>query len=357
MPADGTAFLRNTVINTRKLRFALMKISNETKVGALTVIAITLLILGFNFLKGKTLFKTGNYIYAKYPDAKGLKVSNPVLINGFEVGSVADIENADQNLSSIIVTIKLKDNYNIPSNSVAAIESSLLGSPQVIITMGNATTYLKTGESINTSTAPGMLDNVMNQLTPVTNQLKATLHSLDTVLNNVNTIFDPNTKNNLQQTIANINRTTASLAVSATSIQAMMNQQTGAITQSMNNVASFTRNLSDNNDKVTRLLTNVETATGNFSKADIAGSVDQLKATIGRMNGILEKISSNDGSLGKLMNDKTLYNNLSNTIRSANILLDDLRVHPKRYVNISVFGRKDKDGPLLAPLVVDSTQK
>lgn len=334
-----------------------MKISNETKVGALTVIAITLLILGFNFLKGKTLFKTGNYIYAKYPDAKGLKVSNPVLINGFEVGSVADIENADQNLSSIVVTIKLKDNYNIPNNSVASIESSLLGSPQVTIAMGNAAAYLKPGDSIHTASAPGMLDNVMNQLTPVTNQLKTTLHSLDTVLNTVNTIFDPNTKNNLQQTIANINKTTASLAVSAVSIQEMMNQQTGAITQSMNNVASFTKNLSDNNEKVNRLLTNVETTTANFSKADIAGSVDQLKATIGKMNGILEKLSSNDGSLGKLMNDKALYNNLSNTIRSANILLDDLRLHPKRYVNISVFGRKDKDGPLLAPLPVDSIAK
>lgn len=334
-----------------------MKISNETKVGALTVVAITLLILGFNFLKGKTLFKTGNYIYAKYTDSKGLKVSNPVLINGFEVGSVSDIENADKNLSAIIVTIKLKDNYNIPTNSVASIESSLLGSPQVLISMGNAPSYLKTGDSIHTVANPGMLDNVMNQLTPVTNQVKVTLHSLDSVLNNINTIFDPTTKNNMQQVIANINRTTASLAVSSASIQNMMNAQTGAIAQSMNNVASFTKNLSDNNEKVTHLLANVETATGNLSKADIAGSVDQLKATIQRLNGILEKVSSTDGSLGKLMNDPALYNNLSNTIRSANILLDDLRLHPKRYVNISVFGRKDKDGPLTAPLPVDSTKK
>jgi phospholipid/cholesterol/gamma-HCH transport system substrate-binding protein len=334
-----------------------MKISNETKVGALTAIAITLLILGFNFLKGKTLFKTGNYILAHYTDTKGLMVSNAVYINGFQVGSVSDIENADKNLSSIVVTIKLKDNYNIPTNSLASIKESPLGAPSVIITPGNSTVYLKTGDSIPTASNPGLLADVMNKLTPVTDQVKVTLHSLDSVLNNINTIFDPNTKNNLQQVIANINKTTASLAVSSASIQAMMNEQTGAITQSMNNVASFTKNLSDNNEKVTRMLTNVETTTSNFSKADIAGSVDQLKATIGRMNGILEKISSSDGSLGKLMNDKTLYNNLSNTVRSANILLDDLRLHPKRYVNISVFGRKDKDGPLLAPLPVDSTQK
>jgi phospholipid/cholesterol/gamma-HCH transport system substrate-binding protein len=334
-----------------------MKISNETKVGALTVIAITLLVLGFNFLKGKTLFKTGNYILASYNDTKGLMVSNAVFINGFQVGSVSDIENADKNLTSIVVTIKLKDNYNIPNNSIASIKESPLGAPSITIAPGNSTVYLKTGDSIPTASTPGMLADVMNKLTPVTDQVKTTLHSMDSVLRNINTIFDPNTKNNLQQVIANINKTTASLVVSSASIQAMMNQQTGAITQSMNNVASFTKNLSDNNEKVTRLLTNVETTTSNFSKADIAGSVDQLKATIGKLNGILEKVNSSEGSLGKLMNDKTLYNNLSNTIRSANILLDDFRVHPKRYVSISVFGRKDKDGPLTAPLVVDSTQK
>jgi len=94
-----------------------MKISNESKVGALTAISITVLILGFNFLKGKTLFKTGNYIFAKYEDTKGLMVSNPVYVNGFQVGSVIDIENTDFNLHSILVTIKLNENYKIPVNS------------------------------------------------------------------------------------------------------------------------------------------------------------------------------------------------------------------------------------------------
>ena len=224
-----------------------MKISNETKVGALTAIAITLLVLGFNFLKGKTLFKTGNYILASYKDTKGLMVSNGVFINGFQVGSVSDIENADKNLSAIEVTIKLKDDYNIPNNSVAVIKESPLGAPSIVITPGNSTVYLKTGDVVPTASTPGLLADVMNTLTPVTNQVKITLHSLDSVLNNINTIFDPNTKNNLQEVIANINKTTASLVVSSASIQGMMNAQTGAITQSMNNVASFTKNLSDNN--------------------------------------------------------------------------------------------------------------
>ncbi|MEO7530070.1 MAG: MlaD family protein [Sediminibacterium sp.] len=333
-----------------------MKISNETKVGALTAIAITLLILGFNFLKGKTLFKTGNFIIARYGDTKGLMVSNPVYINGFQVGSVSDIENADKNLSEIHVTIKLKDNYNIASNSVASIKDNPLGAPSITIAQGNAPTYLKTGDTILTGNSAGLLGDVMTKLAPVADQVKVTLHSLDSTLKNINSIFDPNTKNNLQQVIANINKTTASLVVSSASIQSMMNQQTGAITQSMNHVASFTKNLSDNNEKVNRMLTNVEKATDNFSKADITGSVDRLKATINNLNSILDKVGSQDGTLGKLMGDKTLYNNLVNTVRSANILMDDVRLHPKRYVNISVFGSKDKSGPLMAPLN-DSIQK
>ncbi|MDE3252906.1 MAG: MCE family protein [Bacteroidota bacterium] len=333
-----------------------MKISNETKVGALTAIAITLLILGFNFLKGKTLFKTGNYIYAKYNDTKGIMVSNAVFINGFQVGSVSDIENTDQNLSSIMVVIKLRSNYNIPTNSVATIKENPLGSSSIQIALGDAKTYLATGDTVLTASTAGLLGDVMNKLGPVGDQIKTTVHSLDSVLKNINTIFDPNTKHNLQEVIANINKTTASLVVSSASIQAMLNEQSGAITQSMNNVASFTKNLSDNNQKVNRMLDNVEKTTDNLSKADLAGTVDKLKTTISNLNTILSKIDSKEGSLGKLMNDKALYDNLTNTVRSANILMDDLRVHPKRYVNISVFGKKDKSGPLMAPLQ-DSTKK
>ena len=331
-----------------------MKISNETKVGALTAVAITLLILGFNFLKGKTLFKTGNIVYAKYTDTKGIMVSNAVYINGFQVGAVYDIENADKGLSSIVIAIKLKDNYDIPVNSIAVIKDNPLGTPSVAITLGDAKTFVKPGDTLITGSNAGLLGDVMNKLGPVSDQIKVTVHSLDSVLKNINAIFDPNTKNNLQGVIANLNRTTASLVVSSVSIQGLLNAQSGAIAQSMTNLNSFTRNLSDNNEKVTHTLANLETATNNFSKADINGAVEKFKTSITSLNSILEKAGSTNGSLGKLLNDKALYDNLTNTVRSANILMDDLRVHPKRYVNISVFGRKEKGGALTAPLPVDT---
>lgn len=327
-----------------------MTVSNETKVGALTAVAITLLILSFNFLKGKTLLKTGNYLYAKYTDTKGVKISNPVYVNGFQVGAVADIENADPTLQSLIVAIKLTDVYDIPTNSIAVINENPLGTPSIEIRLGNSKTFLQQGDTLQTAESKGLLSGVMDKLGPVTAQLEKTIATLDVVLKNINSVFDPQTKNNLQAVIANVNKTTESLVVSSASLQQMLNQQTGVVAQSMNNVNKFTKNLSDNNDKISQTLTNVTKTSENFAKADLAGSIDQLKLAIGNLSKLVDKVNSSDGSLGKLINDQTLYNNLNNTIRSANILVDDLRVHPKRYVNISVFGKKDKSGPLMAPL-------
>jgi len=180
--------------------------------------------------------------------------------------------------------------------------------------------------------------------------VQQTLTHLDSVLKNINTIFDPTTRNNMQEVIANINKTTASLVISSASIQQMLAAQSGSIAQSMDNINGFTKNLADNNNKVTQVLTNVETTTAQLAKTDFNGTVEQLKTAVNNLNTLITSLNSNNGTLGKLMHDEALYNQLNQTLNSANILLDDLRVHPKRYVSLSVFGKKDKSGPLTQPL-------
>ncbi len=327
-----------------------MKISNETKVGALTAIAITMLVLGFNFLRGRTLFKTGNFLYAKFNDTKGLMVSNGVFINGYQVGNVYEIENEDENLRTINVGIKLKSNYNIPDNSFAAIADNPLGNPKVEITLGDSKAFLKSGDFVKSQNSVGVLGALTSQLSPVTNQVKTTLHTLDSALKNINSIFDPSSKANLQTAISNITKLTASLTQSSASLNTMLEKQNGSIAKSMDNVNSFTSNLAKQNEKISATLDNVKNTTESLSEADFKGTVNNLKTAIESLNGVVAKMNSSNGSMGLLLNDKTLYNNLTNTVRSANILVDDLRTHPKRYVNISVFGKKDKTGALQAPL-------
>jgi phospholipid/cholesterol/gamma-HCH transport system substrate-binding protein len=195
-----------------------------------------------------------------------------------------------------------------------------------------------------------MFDDISSKLDPVTAQLKTTMLSLDSVLRNVNSIFDPNTKGNLQSIISNLNKATAGIVVSTGSLQKLLNTETGALAISLDNVNSFTKNLADNNGRIDSVLANLQTTTRNLSKADIDGAVNQLKASINKLNDVMAKFNSQDGTLGALINNKELYNSINNTMRSLNTLADDLRVHPKRYVNISVFGKKDKGDYLTAPL-------
>jgi phospholipid/cholesterol/gamma-HCH transport system substrate-binding protein len=333
-----------------------MKINNETKVGALTALAITLLILGFNFLKGKSLFKTGSFVYAKVKQTKGLMVSNPVYIHGLQVGSVYELEEANKNIDTIIIAIKLTKDVNIPNNSFASIKENPLGSSSMDIEVGDSRQYLKNHDTLPTLDNPGVLGEVKTKLLPVVDQVKVTIQTLDSVLRNVNTIFDPYTKNNMRDVVANVNRITASLIVSAASLQSLMNEQSGTLSKSMSNLNSFTKNLAGNNDKISATMANLETSTRNLSNADIDGTIGQLRVTVERLNTAVSKIDSKEGSVGRLLNDNQLYDNLAKTTRSLNTLMDDIRVNPKRYVSISIFGGKSKGQYLTSPLPVpDST--
>lgn len=332
-----------------------MKITNETKVGALTALAITLLILGFNFLKGKSLFKTGSFIYTKVKETKGLMVSNPVQINGLQVGSVYELEEADKNLDNIIISIKMSKDVNIPVNSVASITQNPLGTSSVDILMGDKKSYLKNHDTIISVDSAGLVQSVTAKLTPVVDQVKATAQTLDSLMRNVNSLVDPVAKNNLQAVFANFNRISANLVATTASLQALLNQQTGTLSSSMNNLSSFTQNLAANNDKITATMANIETSTRKLSQADVDGTVNQLRATVERLNTAVEKIDSKNGSLGRLLNDNQLYDNLANTTRSLNILMDDIRVNPKRYVSISIFGGKAKKQYLTSPLPAPDT--
>ncbi len=327
-----------------------MRVSNETKVGALTVIAITLIVLGFNFLRGKTIFKSGNIIHAKYTDTKGLIVSNPVFVNGYQVGTVFEIENQKDNLASIIVSVKLNEAYKIPNNSVATIQDNPLGISSISIVLGNATTFIKSGDTIQTAPANSLLGDFVNTLSPLGEKTQNAITSLDKVLNNINSVLNDNNKQNLQVILENLAATTKSLNTSLSAIETMLQKQNGSITQTFDNVNSFTKNLNDNNQKLNNIITNLDSASKAVKDADLNKTIKTIQVAVTSLNTSLQKLNSGNGTAAKLMNDSSFYNELQGTLKSINTLIDDVKVHPKRYINVSVFGKKDKSTPLTKPL-------
>lgn len=326
-----------------------MKISNETKIGALTAVAIAVLILGFNYLKGKNITEKNDELYAVFKSVKGVGPANPVLINGLQVGKVASLKEKDKNLSAIIVTMSISKDINIPDNSVATINSDLLGTTSLEIILGNSPNFIKSGGTLETITNPGLFGGVRSALSPAIDNLNKTLNSLDIFLQKLNTIVDPNTKDNIQGIVANLTR-------SSKSLENLLNSQTGALAKTLGNFESFTGNLQKNNGKIDSTLANLQSTTSQLANAGIGEAVNDMKNTLKKLDNAISKIDSKEGTLGLLLNDRQLYDELDQTSRSLTTLLDDIRVNPKRYVNISVFGKKDKKGPLKAPLH-DSTSR
>jgi phospholipid/cholesterol/gamma-HCH transport system substrate-binding protein len=324
-----------------------MKISNETKVGALTAIAITVLILGFNFLKGRNLTERNEKIYSIFPDVKGLQVSNAVIIKGLQVGKISEMHETDNNLSGIIVGITLSKDINIPKNSLAVINSDLLGSNSLEIRMGNGTEYVSKGDTLQSTEKLGIMTEITNSLNPALTNVNKTLNSLDLLINQLSSILDPKTQGNLQSTIASLSNTSRQL-------EKLIAAQSAVVGKTINNVEAITGTFAKNSGKLDTTIGNLAKMSDNLARADIAQTMESVNTTVNKLQNLL---TTKNGSLGLLLNDRQLYDEIRMTNRSLTTLLDDVRVNPKRYVNVSVFGRKNKSGPIMQPIIYDTIPK
>jgi len=324
-----------------------MKISNETKVGILTIVALTLLIVGFNFLKGKNVFNKEKHLYAVFSDLGSLRKSNEVKMKGLPVGVIYDYTEIDKNLSGIIVTITMKRDVNIPKDSKATIESELLGNTYMNVVQGQSTDFLKDGDTIVTDRASSFLGDVKAQITPTLTSVRSAIDSLKIVLGGLNRLFDKDTKGNLSEIIRNLKQTTGSL-------NKLLDAESGALAATLNNANSITGNLKKNNDSITATISSIKKAADKFSGLEVQPTIDTLQATIGELKNVLSKFNTNEGTLGLLMKDRKLYDQLNSLLLGIEILFDDIRVNPKRYTGSLIFNRKDKTGPLTSPATKDS---
>lgn len=314
-----------------------MKISNETKVGILAAFAIAIFIIGYNFLKGNDVFKKENEYYAIYDKVEGLTVSKPVLVNGFQIGRVSAL--TLQTDGKILAEFKIDPQYQIPTSTIAKLESTdLLGSKAVVFELGTSTTYAIDGDTLNANVQA----NLMEQVEPVQKKAQVLISRLDSILQSVNSILSPGFQKNVENSFNSIAATLKSLESTSKTVDGMVSIQSRRIDNILANAESISANLKNNNAQITSILSNFNQLSDGLAKSNFKQTLDNADKAVSDLQLTINKINSGKGSLGMLLNDEQLYNNLNNASKNLDNLMIDLKANPKRYVSFSVFGgRKD----------------
>jgi phospholipid/cholesterol/gamma-HCH transport system substrate-binding protein len=311
-----------------------LKITREIKTAILVIASILLFIWGYSFLKGRDLLSTYKTFYVQYDNVEGLMSSAPITINGLVVGKVSGIKFLDST-GKIQVELQIKSDFPFSKSSVASIyEPGLIGGKQIMITPNfNDKTVAENGMTLIGDVRPGLTSLVADRLTPLQEKVEKMVVSADGLLKNVNSILDAKTKADLKSSIANLDATLAEFKMASKNVNEM---------------------LADNKGKFNSAMTNVDKASANFAKmsdslakANIGKTVKNLEKTLASVDKIMADVQAGKGTLGKLAKDETMYANLSKSSKELELLLQDFRLNPTRYVNVSLFGKKNK--PYKAP--------
>ncbi|RQO69737.1 MCE family protein [Pedobacter sp. KBW06] len=317
-----------------------MKIANETKVGILAAFSIAMLIIGYNFLKGNAIFSSETVLYARYSHVDGLGVSKPVLINGYQIGRVDKL--TLQSDGTIIATLKIKGKYEIPKNSVAKLESvDLLGGKAIVMALGTGNVYAKDGDTLNANVAKGLLETVQ----PVQKKAELIIAKMDSILTSVNSILNPNFQKNVDKSFNSIASTLASLEATSKKVDNLVGSEGTRISSILANVEAISANLKNNNEKINGILNNIGSITDQVAAANFKQTIDNANKSMADLQAIVGKINEGKGTLGLLINDTKMYDNLNSASQNLDKLIIDLKENPKRYVHFSVFGggsKKDK---------------
>ena len=311
-----------------------MKITREIKVAVLVILSIVLFYWGFVFLKGRNLFDNSNKLYAVYDNVAGLVVSAPVTINGLNIGKVNSIEMLPDGKMKVELVIT-NEQIQIAKSSIAQImDSGLIGGREIaIINNFSDKNYTESGDTLQTSAKLGLTAELANQIGPVKDKVEILLENANKLIESLNATLDATTQQKLKSAIASLEVTMAEFSQTSKSINGI---------------------LAENKSKLNTTLSNFEKTSGNLNamsssleKADLGATVKKLEATLTSVNGMMANLEQGKGSMGKLLSDDAMYNNLTKTSKELELLLQDLRLNPTRYVNVSVFGKKNK--PYIAP--------
>ena len=304
-----------------------MRLSKEIKAAFFVLSTILLFIFGFNYLKGSSILDKQKTIFAVYDEVDGLLVGANVMINGLSIGNVTELDFLP-NSTKIIVTLKVKDKLNFSSKSTASIyETGVLGGLAISIEpLFERESIVKTGDTLMSSVRPGLTELINRQIEPLSRQLQSTITSVDSIFTGASNVLNRQTQEEIKESISVLTSAINAIKNSSVIIEEILTSKNTQINNTLDNFEKISANLSNVSDELnsfglTSLLSNLEV------------SVDGISS-------IVDKLDSDDSTLGKLINEDEVYNNLNSSIESLNILINDIKANPKKYVHFSVFGRK-----------------
>ena len=315
-----------------------MKIRKDIKVGVVFVVATAILIWGLMFLKGLELLKTSRTFYAVYDQVNGLVAANPISIKGLKVGQVKKLYFDEKNPKNIIVELYILGDYPIAKNSSARIfSSSLLGSPEVEIIPGNSTEMAKNGDTLISLTEATLGQEVNKQLLPLKIKAENLISSIDTVATIIQQVLNKNTRDNLVEAIEHVKQTLSNIAHTTQNLDTLMILQRSNLSKIITNVESISSNLQQSNGKISNIFNNFSNLSDSLAKARIPYTISQVNKAIGDLDAVLLKINKGEGSVGQLLSNDQLYKEVEKAARDLNLLLEDIRKNPTKYVKVSVF--------------------
>lgn len=294
-------------------------ITKEVRIGIAGIIALCILVYGINYLKGINMFKPSSYFYVKFQNVNGLAKSSPVFADGVRVGIVRDIYYDYNQAENVIVEVELDTELRIPKGSSAELVSELMGGVRMnILLANNPREKYAVGDTI-----PGKLNNgMMESVAALMPQIEQMLPKLDSIMISLNNILN---NQSIPATLHSVEKTAANLEVASGQLKVLMGRDIPQLTGKLNTIGD-----------------NFITISGNLKEIDYAATFKEIEQTLANVKMVTEKLNSKDNTVGLLLNDPQLYNNLNATTANAASLFEDLKEHPKRYVHFSLFGKKDK---------------
>ncbi len=315
-----------------------MKRYRNILIGLTFILALALVIWGYNFLKGKNIFSKQTIFYAKYEEVSGLEIANPVLINGYRVGQVNKLYFDPDMSGDIIVILMIDKPFPVPKDSYARIISEdIMGSKAVDLDLGKSTDLAVSGDTLGTSLEASLKDEVNAQVQPIKRKAENLLLSIDSLVVAIQTIFNESAVENLTSSFNDIRRTFANLQSTTSNIDTLVDQEANRISSILENIDSLSYTLKENRSNIATIIKNFEVISDSLARADIPGTFIRANNSLDKLDLILAKINSGEGSLGLLLHNDTLYMEVEKTVSELHKLLEDIRLNPERYVKFSLF--------------------